>query len=148
MKVILNADVQGKGKKGQVVSVSDGYARNFLFPKKLAVEANAANLNAAEKAKRTDEHRRLVELENARALAEKLKEVKVIVKAKCGEGTRLFGSVTTQELADAIKEQFGYDIDKKKIVLDAPVKELGEYTALVRVYTDVATEIGFKVEKL
>jgi large subunit ribosomal protein L9 len=148
MKVILNADVQGKGKKGQVVSVSDGYARNFLFPKKLAVEANAANLNAAEKAKRTDEHRRQVELENARALAEKLKEVKVIVKAKCGEGTRLFGSVTTQELADAIKEQFGYDIDKKKIVLDAPVKELGEYTALVRVYTDVATEIGFKVEKL
>ena len=148
MKVILNADVQGKGKKGQVVSVSDGYARNFLFPKKLAVEANAANLNAAEKAKRTDEHRRLVELENARALAEKLKEVKVIVKAKCGEGSRLFGSVTTQELADAIKEQFGYDIDKKKIVLDAPVKELGEYTALVRVYTDVATEIGFKVEKL
>ncbi|MBR3305411.1 MAG: 50S ribosomal protein L9 [Christensenellaceae bacterium] len=148
MKVILNADVQGKGKKGQVVSVSDGYARNFLFPKKLAVEANAANLNAAEKAKRTDEHRRQVELENARALAEKLKEVKVIVKAKCGEGSRLFGSVTTQELADAIKEQFGYDIDKKKIVLDAPVKELGEYTALVRVYTDVATEIGFKVEKL
>ncbi len=148
MKVILNADVQGKGKKGQVVSVSDGYARNFLFPKKLAVEANAANLNAAEKAKRTDEHRRQVELENARALAEKLKEVKVIVKAKCGEGTRLFGSVTTQELAAAIKEQFGYDIDKKKIVLDAPVKELGEYTALVRVYTDVATEIGFKVEKL
>ena len=148
MKVILNADVQGKGKKGQVVSVSDGYARNFLFPKKLAVEANAANLNAAEKAKRTDEHRRQVELENARALAEKLKEVKVIVKAKCGEGSRLFGSVTTQELADAIKEQFGYDIDKKKIVLDAPVKELGEYTALVRAYTDVATEIGFKVEKL
>ena len=148
MKVILNADVQGKGKKGQVVSVSDGYARNFLFPKKLAVEANAANLNAAEKAKRTDEHRRQVELENARALAEKLKEVKVIVKAKCGEGSRLFGSVTTQELADAIKEQFGYDIDKKKIVLDAPVKELGEYTALVRVYTDVATERGFKVEKL
>ena len=148
MKVILNADVQGKGKKGQVVSVSDGYARNFLFPKKLAVEANAANLNAAEKAKRTDEHRRQVELENAKALAEKLKEVKVIVKAKCGEGSRLFGSVTTQELADAIKEQFGYDIDKKKIVLDAPVKELGEYTALVRVYTDVATEIGFKVEKL
>ena len=130
------------------MSVSDGYARNFLFPKKLAVEANAANLNAAEKAKRTDEHRRQVELENARALAEKLKEVKVIVKAKCGEGSRLFGSVTTQELADAIKEQFGYDIDKKKIVLDAPVKELGEYTALVRVYTDVATEIGFKVEKL
>ena len=148
MKVILNADVQGKGKKGQVVSVSDGYARNFLFPKKLAVEANAANLNAAEKAKRTDEHRRQVELENAKALAEKLKEVKVIVKAKCGEGSRLFGSVTTQELADAIKEQFGYDIDKKKIVLDAPVKELGEYTALVRVYTDVATEISFKVEKL
>ena len=148
MKVILNADVQGKGKKGQVVSVSDGYARNFLFPKKLAVEANAANLNAAEKPKRTDEHRRQVELENAKALAEKLKEVKVIVKAKCGEGSRLFGSVTTQELADAIKEQFGYDIDKKKIVLDAPVKELGEYTALVRVYTDVATEIGFKVEKL
>ncbi|MBR2223387.1 MAG: 50S ribosomal protein L9 [Christensenellaceae bacterium] len=148
MKVILNADVPGKGKKGQIVNVSDGYARNFLFPKKLAIEANAKNLQAANDAIRVNEHRKQVEKENAQQLAAELSTVKVIVKAKCGEGNRLFGSVTTLEIAEAIKQQFGIAVDKKKIALAAPVKELGSYTATVKVYADIATEIKFEVVKL
>lgn len=148
MKVILNADVAGKGKKGQIVNVSDGYARNFLFPKNLAYEATASNLKAATDAQKTIEHRKKVEKDNAQQLAEQLSSVKVIVKAKCGEGNRLFGSVTTQEIAEAIKEQFGYTVDKKKISLDNPVKELGLYKATVKVYADVQTEIKFEVVKL
>ncbi len=148
MKVILNADVPGKGKKGQIVNVSDGYARNFLFPKKLAIEANAKNLQAANDAIRVNEHRKQVEKENAQQLAAELSTVKVIVKAKCGEGNRLFGSVTTLEIAEAIKQQFGIAVDKKKIALAAPVKELGNYTASVKVYADIATEIKFEVVKL
>lgn len=148
MKVILNADVPGKGKKGQIVNVSDGYARNFLFPKKLAIEANAKNLQAANDAIRVNEHRKQIEKENAQQLAAELSTVKVIVKAKCGEGNRLFGSVTTLEIAEAIKQQFGIAVDKKKIALAAPVKELGSYTASVKVYADIATEIKFDVVKL
>ncbi len=148
MKVILTADVAGKGKKGQIVTVNDGYARNFLLPKKLAVEADAKNLNAAQSALNVAEHRKKVEKENAIELAEKLGKVKVIVKAKCGDGNRLFGSVTTQEIAEAIKKQFGYEVDKKKITLENPVKELGLYTAVVKVYAEVQTEIKFEVVKL
>ena len=147
MKVILNADVAGKGKKGQIVNVSDGYARNFLLPKNLAEEASTKNLNAAQSAIDTAKHRKQVEKEDAIELAAKLSTVNVTVKVKCGEGNRLFGSVTTQEIAEAIKEQCGIEIDKKKISLDAPVKELGNYTAVVKVYADVQTDVRFKVER-
>ena len=102
MKVILNADVKGKGKKGEIVNVSDGYARNFLFPKNLAKEATAQNLNAAKVAQDAAKHKKLVEKAEALALAEKLSGKTVQLKAKCGEGNRLFGAVTAAEVAEAL----------------------------------------------
>ena len=138
MKVILNADVKGKGKKGEIVNVSDGYARNFLFPKKLATEATAANLNAAKIAEDAKKHRRDVEKQEAAELT---------VKGKCGEGTRLFGSITSAEIAEAIKEAHGVEVDKKKIVLSEPIKELGSYTVQVKVYAEIAVSVKVNVVK-
>ncbi len=124
MKVILNADVKGKGKKGEVVTVSDGYARNYLLPKTLAKERYAdENLNAAKVAQDAAKHRKLVEKAEALALAEKLSDKKIQVKAKCGEGTRLFGAVTAAEVAEAIREALGIEVDKKKIALSGGIKE-------------------------
>ena len=148
MKVILKTDIPGKGKKGDIVVVSDGYSRNYLLPRGLATEATPAALNAAQIAIRAVEHRRAVDKKVAQELAEKLKDVAVTVHVKCGEGSRLFGSVTTQEIAEAISEQFGYEVDKKKISIPAPIKELGEHEAIVKVYADTQTAIKVKVERL
>ena len=145
MKVILNVDVAGKGKAGDIVKVSDGYARNFLFPKHLAKEANAENVNTANQKKDAINHRRDVELQDAKALAEKMEGMTVTVHAKTGGGERLFGAVTSKEVSQAIKEEFGYDVDKKKIFMDN-IKELGKYSAKVKVYADVATSINIIVE--
>lgn len=147
MKVILNADVKGKGKKGDIVTVSDGYARNFLFPKKLAIEANTSNLNAATISKNAEIHRKQVAKEDAIALGEKLKNVTVTLKGKCGDGNRLFGSVTSQEVADAINKQMGTQIDKKKITLSAPIKELGEYTVSLKLFAEVSVPVKINVVK-
>jgi len=127
MKVILQQDVKGQGKKGQLVDISDGYARNYLLPRKLAVPATAENLNAMkqqEKAKRAQEA-----AERAAALetAEKLKSMMVKVPAKAGSAGRLFGSVTSKEVSEALKAQFGVDIAKAKIVLPDPIKAFGTY---------------------
>lgn len=147
MKVILNADVKGKGKKGDIVTVSDGYARNFLFPKKLAVEANSSNLNAATISKNAEIHRKQVAKEEAIALGEKLKNVTVELKGKCGDGTRLFGSVTSQEVADAINKQMGTNIDKKKITINSPIKELGEYTVSLKLFAEISVPVKINVVK-
>ncbi len=147
MKVILNEDVKGKGKKGDIVTVSDGYARNFLFPKKLAVEASSSNLNAATIAKNAQIHRTQVAKEEAIALGEKLKKVTVELKGKCGDGTRLFGSVTSQEVADAINKQMGTKIDKKKITINSPIKELGEYTVNLKLFAEVSVPVKINVVK-
>ena len=147
MKVILNADVKGKGKKGDIVTVSDGYARNFLFPKKLAVEANSSNLNAATISKNAEIHRKQVAKEEAIALGEKLKSVTVELKGKCGDGTRLFGSVTSQEVADAINKQMGTNIDKKKITINSPIKELGEYTVSLKLFAEISVPVKINVVK-
>ena len=147
MKVILNADVKGKGKKGEIVYVSDGYARNFLFPKKLATEATAANLNAAKIAEDAKKHRRDVEKQEAIELGKKLEAAELTVKGKCGEGTRLFGSITSAEIAEAIKEAHGVEVDKKKIVLSEPIKELGSYTVQVKVYAEIAVSVKVNVVK-
>lgn len=145
MKVILNADVKGKGRKGEIVNVSDGYARNFLFPKNLAKEATAQNLNAAKVAQDAAKHKKLVEKAEAVALAEKLSGKTVQLKAKCGEGNRLFGAVTAAEVAEALKESMGIEVDKKKIALSGGIKELGTYDVAVKVYAEVSATIKVEV---
>ena len=126
MKVILQQDVKGQGKKGQLIEASDGYARNFLLPRKLAVPATAENINTMqqqEKAKRAQE---AAERAAALEVAEKLKGCSVKISAKAGQGGRLFGSVTSKEISDALKAQFGMDIAKTKIVLPDPIKAFGD----------------------
>ena len=145
MKVILNADVKGKGKKGEIVNVSDGYARTFLFPKNLAKEATAQNLNAAKVAQDAAKHKKLVEKAEALALAEKLSGKTVQLKAKCGEGNRLFGAVTAAEVAEALEQDMGIEVDKKKIALSGGIKELGTYDVAVKVYAEVSATIKVDV---
>ena len=145
MKVILTEDVKGKGKAGDIVSVSDGYARNFLFPKKMAKEATSENLNAASQKLAARQHQKNVEKQNAVETAEKLRTMTVHVKAKTGGKERLFGAVTAKEVAAALLEEHGIEIDKRKFMMDN-IKELGEYTIGVKVYADVATDLKVIVE--
>ena len=137
MKVILQQDVKGQGKKGQLVEVSEGYARNFLLPKKLAIPAttDAINtMNLKEKARRAEEAR---QREEALANAAKLKECTVRIAAKAGTGGRLFGAVTTKEISEGLSKQFGLDIPKQKLVLDDSIKSFGTYT--------VKAKLGFEI---
>ena len=137
MKVILQQDVKGQGKKGQMVEVSEGYARNFLLPRKLAIVAtpDAINtMNLKEKARRAEEAR---QKEEAMAMAEKLKGCMVKLTAKAGAGGRLFGAVTTKEISDGLKEQFGMEIPKQKLVLEEPIKAFGGY--------QVKAKLGFEI---
>ena len=125
MKVILLEDVKALGKKGQIVNVNDGYARNFILPKKLGLEANNKNLNDLKLKKANDEKIAQEQLEEAQELGKKIEAGKVELAIKVGEGGRTFGSVSTKEIAAAVKEQMGYDIDKKKIQLKEAIKALG-----------------------
>ena len=137
MKVILQQDVKGQGKKGQMIEASDGNARNFLLPKKLAVPATAENINTMkqqEKAKRAQE---AAEKAEAEATAQRLKEITVQIKAKAGNGGRLFGAVTSKEISDALSEQFGISIPKAKIVQDEPIKAFGGYELKVKLGYEV-----------
>ena len=127
MKVILQQDVRGQGKKGQLVEVSDGYARNFLLPKKLAVPATAENVNTMKQQEKARQAQRAAEKAEAQALAEKLKSIQVKLTAKAGEGGRLFGAVTSKEIAEALSAQHGLNIAKTKLVLDEPIKSCGGY---------------------
>jgi len=145
MKVILLEDVKGTGKKGQVVNASDGHARNFLFPRKLAIEAtdaNMANLNAQQK---KAEHKLSQEVKAAQELAEKLQAKPVIIKAKVGDKGRMFGSISNKEVAEAITSQLGVQVDKKKIVLTEPVKAVGMYTATAKLHVQVSAKVEFEV---
>jgi len=146
MKVILLDDVRKVGKKGDVVNVSDGYARNCLLPRKLAMEATNSNLNDIKLKKISDDKKRAEELEEAQKLAETLKEKTIKVFVKAGENGKIFGSVTGKEIASSIKEQTGIDIDKKKISLDEPIKEVGEKEILVKLNQGVSTKIKVNVE--
>ena len=147
MKVILLQDVKGKGKKGQMIEVSDGYARNFMLPKKLAIEATADAVNtmrmndkaAAEKAARE----RAEALETSR----KIRELTVTVKAKGGGNGRLFGSVTTQEIADALKASAGITLDKRKIVISDTIKNVGTYTVTCKLGYEITAPLTVKIEE-
>ncbi len=147
MKVILTQDVKALGKKGQLVDVSDGYARNFLLPKKLAVEANAANMSElknAETKKRIQEEK---ELAAAKETAAKLEGCMVKIQRASGEDGKLYGSVTTKDIAEALKEQYAVDIDKRKIVLAESIKAYGSYTVNVKLHSAVTGKINFVVSK-
>jgi len=145
MKVILQQDVKGQGKKGQMVNVSDGYARNFLFPRKLAVAATADNLNTM----RLQEQARLAQIERekaeARANAERLEALVVKIPARAGTGGRLFGSVTSKEISDALEAQHGIVIEKQKIVLTEPIKGFGTYGVKCRLGHEISGTINVVV---
>lgn len=146
MKVMLKKDVHGTGKEGDIVNVSDGYANNFLIPRKLAVPADAQTVNSANIRKEAAKHRIEVQRKNARALASEMKGYSVKVYAKCGENGRLFGAITGKEIAAALKAQYDIDVDKKKIRLDEPIKAVGIYTVSAHMFEQ--TDAAFKVEVL
>ena len=141
MKVILLEDVKSLGKKGQIVNVSDGYARNFVLPKKLGLEATSKNLNDLKLQKANEEKVAQQILDEAKELAKKVEAGKVEVKIKVGEGGRTFGSVSTKEIAVAVKEQMGYDIDKKKIQLKDAIKTLGTHVVPVKLHQKVTADL-------
>lgn len=141
MKVVLLQDIKGTGKKDQVLEVSDGYGRNYLLPRKLAKEASQDNLNAIKNQKQAEAHRKEVLRQEAVANAEKINSLSVTLQAKMGKDGRLFGSVGVKEIADALLAQHGIEADKKKIVLDSPIKSLGEYTVEIRLYPSVVSRL-------
>lgn len=148
MKVVLNQDVKGTGKKGQMVEVSDGYARNFLLRKNLAVEATQQNINNAEAKAKAEKHRQEQLLQQAKEQAAKLEGQQVTLKVKTGETGKLFGAVTNKEIADVLQKQFGYELDKKKIVLAEPIKQAGSYQVELKPYANVSCKITVTVESL
>ncbi len=145
MKVILLQDVKSIGKKGELINASEGYAKNFLFPRKLAVEATKSNLNDFALKKKSEEKRKQEELEKAQAIADALKDQVVIIKVKTGGNGKLFGSVTNKEVADAIVEQTKQDIDKKKVSIGDPIKMVGERTATIKLHPKVVAEVSIKI---
>lgn len=147
MKVILLEDVKSLGKKGQIVNVSDGYARNMLLPKKLGVEATSKNMNDLKLQKAHQEKVTQENLDAAKAFAEELKDKQVTVSIKVGEGGRTFGSVSTKEISEAVKSQMGYDIDKKKMVLPSPIKELGTTMVPIKLHAKVTGELKVIVKE-
>lgn len=145
MDIILLQDVKALGKKGDIVSVNEGYGRNFLIPKKLGVEATSKNINDLKLQKANEEKIKQEQLEQAKAFAEELKDKCVEVKLKAGSDGRTFGSVSTKEISTAAKEQLGYDIDKKKMQLKEPIKSIGAYTVTIKLHPKVNGELKVKV---
>lgn len=147
MKVILLEDVKSLGKKGEIVNVNDGYARNFILPKKLGLEATGKNLNDLKLQKANEEKVAQELLQEAKDLAAKIEAGKVEVSIKVGEGGRTFGSVSSKEIASAVKEQMNYDIDKKKIQLKDAIKSLGEHAVPVKLHPKVTAELKVIVKE-
>ena len=137
MKVILNQDIKGQGKKGQLVEVSDGYARNYLLPKKLASEANNTNINILNGKNESEAYRKQVALEEATAQKEKMEKIEVCIKAKAGENGKLFGSITSKDVAEALTMQHHIKIDKKKFVMPDGIKVLGTTNIEVKIHPGV-----------
>lgn len=146
MIVILKRDVKGTGKAGDVVKVSDGYARNMLLPKGLAEEATKNNVHTLEKAREKREEEEKKAKAAAEKQAEEMKNMKVEIVTKAGEGGKLFGSITTKDIADALMEQHGINIDKRKIVLDQPIKEIGVKRVKVKIYPEITATIAVEVK--
>ena len=141
MKVILLSDIKGVGKKDQVIEASDGYARNFLFPKKLAVEANSTNMNNLKAKQESNQYRKDVEKQEAQKIAEKLKGIMLKVRVKAGENGKIFGGVTSKEISEGLKKDYNIVIDKKKIMLADTVKTLGTITVDIKLYEGVTGKL-------
>ena len=147
MKVIFLQDVKGSGKKGEIKTVADGYARNMLLPKGYAVEANSQNLSKLAGQQSSAQHKIDLEIQAAKEAAAKIKDKKITIAAKAGSNDRLFGSVTSAHVADAINDQLGVKVDKKKIVLSTDIKNFGSYTAVVKLYNGISEKIDVEVIK-
>ena len=145
MKVILKADIKGVGKKNEIINASDGYARNFLFPKNLAVEANAENLSKLQAQKDATQFRKNNEKEDAKKLAEKLTKIMVRIEVKAGENGKIFGGVSAKDIAENLEKQHNIKIDKKKIDLKEPIKTLGIHNVNVKLYEGVSGTIKVDV---
>ncbi len=146
MKVILKQDVKGLGKTEDLVNVSDGYARNFLFPRGLAAEASASNINIMKTKKDAEKSRKDRELAQAKELAARLKDVVVTIRTKSGDNGKLFGSITSKDISDQLKKSFKIDIDKKKMVLPEPIKSIGNFEIEVKLYPEVSGKLAVKIE--
>ena len=146
MDIILIQDVKSLGKKGEIVKVSDGYARNFILPKKLGLEANAKNLNDLKLQKAAQAKLEKEQLEAAQALGAQISGSTVVIRIKTGENGRVFGSVSVKEIAEAMKEQLNLDVDKKKISLAVPIRNEGTFSAAVKLHPQVTSELTVKVE--
>lgn len=144
MKVILKEEVKNMGNMGQIVEVADGYARNYLVPKGLAVEANTKNIKSLEHQKRVIQEKSKKIRNQAQELSNKITAISLVIKAKAGEEGKLFGSVTTMDIAESLKNE-GMEIDKKKISLDEPIKRLGSYTVNIKVHSEVTTQVNLQV---
>lgn len=145
MKIILKQDVAGLGKKDAIVNASDGYAKNYLIPRGIAVAATTGNVNDAVNKQKAAEDKKQRELDNAKDLASKINGKTVTIHAKAGESGKLFGAIAGKDISDAIKSQYGFDVDKKKISLKDPIKTLGEHAVEIRVYAGVTANIVVSV---
>ena len=148
MKVILLQDVKGKGKKGQMLEVSDGYARNFMLPKKLAIEATTDAINTMRMNDKAAAEKAAKERAEALEISKKLREMTVVVTAKGGGAGKLFGSVTSQEIADALKAASGIVIDKRKIVMSDPIKNVGTYTVQCKLGYEITAPLTVKIQEI
>lgn len=147
MIVILKRDVKGTGKAGDIVKVSDGYASNMLIPKGYAVAATKTNIHDLEKVKEKKAEEEAERKKKAEETAEKLKEARVVIKTKCGEGGRLFGSITSMDIVKALADQYDMHVDKKKIQIKSPIKNLGDFTVKIKLHKDVNAELSVRVEE-
>ena len=147
MKVILLQDVKGKGKKGQMIEVSDGYARNYMLPRKVAIEATADSINTMRMNDKATQERIAREKAEAMAIHDRLRQMTLVVTAKGGGAGRLFGSVTNQEIADSLKAQTGIAIDKRKIVIADPIKNVGTYTVTCKLGYEITAPLTVKIEE-
>ena len=145
MKVILLDNIKGVGKKDEVINASDGYARNFLFPKKLAVEANNENMNKLKAKKQSEQYKKDVDKETAKNIAKKLDDIILMIKVKAGENGKIFGGVTSKEISEELNKQYKINIDKKKIVLSENIKNLGSFDITIKLYEGITGKLKVKV---
>lgn len=146
MKVILLQDIKGTGKKNEIVNVSDGYARNFLFPKNMAKEATDQSINEVKRQKAAQDKQEAENKAAALLKANDLRNKEILVMAKAGDSGKLFGAITAAEVAEALKKQYGYDVDKRKIELKSSIKQVGEYEATVKLYSNISTNMKLTIK--